>query len=284
LINEKDLEEIRHRHELEVQAWKQKIESLDSKYQIQSTTLLDFKEKIEQLSSTNVAEQSKYRNALKDFEARFDISQVTYLKSEKQKEKLEFDNMRLDTANRSLKDSLEKLRTENRKLMKEGSRLSKQIKELRTPKEPVLSRDKFQSFVSESDPDLSELIDDCITYKKRFEKSEQQKEKIQTIMNDCIDKISKHMLTEDGKVIDWKKRFKVMKLQSLKKAERIHELLKENEGLKNNLKAKEISIEKMLSSGVVEYTEKGKKPVKLVLEETSTLEANLKKVECKYQS
>ena len=47
---------------------------------------------------------------------------------------------------------------------------------------------------------MSELIDSCITYKKRFEKSEQQKEKIQTIMNDCIDKISKHMLTEDGKV------------------------------------------------------------------------------------
>lgn len=46
------------------------------------------------------------------------------------------------------------------------------------------------------------------------------------------------MKTDKGEMVDWKKRFKVKKLEGLKKSQRIHELSKEVTSLKKDLSAK----------------------------------------------
>jgi len=70
-----------------------------------------------------------------------------------------------------------------------------------------------------------------------------------------------------------------MKLQSIKKAQRIYDLNKINEDLRKDIAAKEAAINRMLDNGVTEYAEKGQKPVKLVLQETSVLETKLVTIE-----
>lgn len=129
------IEELKHKHDLEIKTWKEKLGELNSKYQAQSKSLLDFKEKVEQLSDANVSEQQKYKNAIKDLNGELEQTQYLNLGAEKQREQLELENLRLTTANQKLTESLDETRTENRRLLKERGKLVKEIKQLEKPTE-----------------------------------------------------------------------------------------------------------------------------------------------------
>lgn len=87
------------------------------------------------------------------------------------------------------------------------------------------------------------------------------------------------MLTEDGQVIDWKKKFKVKKLEGLKKAQRILELSRANESLEKELHTKNITIQRMADNGLTEYSEKKRGEITINFGNTSKLEVEIKRLE-----
>lgn len=89
-------------------------------------------------------------------------------------------------------------------------------------------------------------------------------------------KISKHMLTDDGKVIDWKREFKLKKLEGIKKAQRINELSKLCDTLQKDNEVKERTIQKMADMGLTEYVQKDRKELKLKLLDQSKLEVDIR--------
>ena len=72
-------------------------------------------------------------------------------------------------------------------------------------------------------------------------------------------KISKNLLSEDGKVVDWKKKFKLKKLESITQAQRIQDLKKANENLEKEIKVKDITIQRMADSGMSKVHSKDEK-------------------------
>lgn len=133
LLLKTSIEETKHKHEVELRNWKDKFDSVNNKHQSQSKSLLDFKEKIEQLSNSNVSEQQKYNSVLKQLNEELSQAQSTSVITEKMKEQLELENLRLSTANKKLTDSLESFKNETRMLKKERGALVREIKSLQTP-------------------------------------------------------------------------------------------------------------------------------------------------------
>lgn len=82
-------------------------------------------------------------------------------------------------------------------------------------------------------------------------------------------------MTEDGQVVDWKKKYKVKKLEGFKKAERIQELVKYNENLEKEVLVKDRTIQRMANMGMTEYTEKGQKPVNVAIADHLKLESEI---------
>jgi len=133
LVLKNSVEEIKHGHDLEIRTWKQKIDELDGKYRSQSKSLIDFKEKVDQLLSSSISDQQKYKNATKDLNGELENIQHSYLINEKQKDTLEIENVRLISNNQKLNEALVNIKDENRKLIKERGKLVKDLKDMQTP-------------------------------------------------------------------------------------------------------------------------------------------------------
>ena len=127
------IEELKHKHELEIKQWKDNHNSLNNKYQAQAKTVLDLKEKVNQLTDTNVSEQHKHKNTVNDLNKELEQSEYQKVGTEKLKEDLEIENMRLSTANKKLNDEIEKWKEENRMLKKERRQLNKEIEDMQKP-------------------------------------------------------------------------------------------------------------------------------------------------------
>lgn len=129
------IDEVKHKHELEIKEWENKHRELASKLQTQSRSVLDLEEKSKQLSDATIAEQQKYTAKVKELNNELDVSQYQSLKHERVKDQLETENCRLTTVNKKLCDELETWKEETRKLRKERSKLAKEIDSLQRPTE-----------------------------------------------------------------------------------------------------------------------------------------------------
>lgn len=183
-------DEDKHKYELELKSWHDKYNELNRDSQIKNSSLDSFKEKVSQLSSANVSEHEKYQKALKDLEDELKHNQLTGINSGKVKEQLEDENLRISTINKKLTQQLEEAKIQVRKFLKERSKLVKEIENLKKPTEfdKVLGKHSIHNLpnIDGEEPDLKQCIIQCSDYKKRYEKAEMQKEKIEKIMNSCI--------------------------------------------------------------------------------------------------
>lgn len=75
--------------------------------------------------------------------------------------------------------------------------------------------------------------------------------------------------------MDWKKKYKIKKLEGFKKAERIQELARYNENLEKEILVKDRTIQRMANMGMSEYTVKGQKPVNVTIADQCKLESEI---------
>lgn len=92
------------------------------------------KEKVHELSSTNVTEQEKHKESLLNLKSELEASQITNTQKLKL-ENLELDNLRLSTTNKKFADALEESKDELRKMVKERIKLNREIESLKKPTE-----------------------------------------------------------------------------------------------------------------------------------------------------
>lgn len=127
------IEELKHKHDLEINQWKDNHTALNHKYQAQFKLVLDLQEKVNQLTDANVSEQHKYKNAVKELNGELEQSEYQKIGTENLKEQLEIENLRLTTANKKLTEEVEKCREDSRKLRKERGKLTNEINSLKQP-------------------------------------------------------------------------------------------------------------------------------------------------------
>ena len=68
-------------------------------------------------------------------------------------------------------------------------------------------------------------------------------------------KISKTILTENGEVIDWKKKFKLKKLELIHKSQQINDYENRVRQLEKEITHKDIAIQRMIDLGLTEICE-----------------------------
>ena len=245
------IEELKHKHDLEINNLTEGHKETSSKLKTQSRMVLDLEERTKQLSDWNILEQQKYSTKVKELSGELELFEFKSSKNEKEKESIELENMRLNNFISKQQEENEKLKEENRKLIKERGKLSKKIRELEEP-------NNYEHLI-ENSMDIKTMISKCGEYKKRFLKEKEQKDKVEKVMKDCIDKISKTVLNDDGKVIDWKRNFKLKKLEVIQKSQQINDLETQNWSLQKEIELKDKAIQNMINLGLTEFWESKEK-------------------------
>ena len=127
------IEELKHKHDLEIHLLNERHSELNTKFKTQSRSLLDLEERAKQLSDANVLEQQKYKSKVMELSVDLEHVEIKNTKSEKERESIEIENMKLNNSVKKQEEEISKLKDENRKLIKERGKLAKKIRDLEEP-------------------------------------------------------------------------------------------------------------------------------------------------------
>ncbi|CAI2371320.1 unnamed protein product [Moneuplotes crassus] len=234
------IQELEHKKSLELKNMEIKNQDLIKELKATQDTMLDLKENLHQLSSMTTQEREENSNHIKSLKDQIDAECIKAMKKERQGDTMEIENTHLASQNEILQKKLSGVQSDLRKSKKEVNKLRKDIDDFRQPTE-------FDKFLDGKEHTMKSLMEENEAFKKRLIKADSQRKDFEVILEKYSLKLQTRIKADKGEYIDWKKKFKMKKLDGIRKNQRIFELQTQNQELVRDLKAKE-KVQKMIES------------------------------------